>query len=837
MEGLSFDQIDWSNPEAAFDAMGIGQPGGLRMPQIISARACRDQAQTRSVSIYQNYELLNAIVVRHEATLQNRWKKKTKEARRKIVQIAWGAPMSKTHRPDLQDITTGPLPQAHQHTRNNREAFLWPDFNEEDLIKPRTLLLLFEARGRHLPATFAHTDRASCHIGLVSQVLMPAFLNEHVIMFRHTNDARKYAELLNWDDHPDAFDWLNNQIGAHPGEGLLILEIQERILSFLVSCAKQILQNIPEQELLTTSIQPAPPTASENGNGFSTLSIMAGEAPYRVPANIDFGRITSLLGAKRDEAEDHLWSLREDPGYYADCMRDYREHRQEMLKDTRGQKHAVFRKDREDILWGRVVSNVLLKAYLYVDVWTELHNRALDLKQMQADNADRIKPEKDLPQAYLIKLLHFVHHLKQACNGPCNELKTSFVASPPARQYFERAPEDDPLVTKISTQSKSGARMDKPEADITRLFTFLWEGGQNLHLIGLTGVVDEVSRLVDKEPKAQAFLSSYISNIVSELSILSECLRQVYMYQPWASKFEQDIEDNKSELESEYGRTTSPWKNIPASFHDNDVLARYGTVSQRTFYYPVEKRRTSESVEAIRSAEANLDLFWSKVDELTRNKGRGIPGTAARRLLMSRTLQRTPEWVESGKNTKVGTVKASNGADAIIKPLSELYFELEHRSEKAGESSSSQQAPPKVKEKTRGIARPAAEDNAERLLVDVAGEPRAEKRRDIIVDARALKVFKTLFYTPSTTGTPGEVPWTQFLHAMTFVGFHAEKLQGSAWQFIPVDTAMGIERAIQFHEPHPSPKIPFWVARNFGRRLNRAFGWVGSMFKLAEEQK
>ena len=99
------------------------------------------------------------------------------------------------------------------------------------------------------------------------------------------------------------------------------------------------------------------------------------------------------------------------------------------------------------------------------------------------------------------------------------------------------------------------------------------------------------------------------------------------------------------------------------------------------------------------------------------------------------------------------------------------------------------------------------------------------------VDARALKVFRTIFFNPAVTSTPGEITWNDFLHAMTSVGFTVMKLYGSVWQFQP--TKLDVERSIQFHEPHPRGKIPFTTARRYGRRLHRAYGWFGEMFTLS----
>jgi hypothetical protein len=99
-------------------------------------------------------------------------------------------------------------------------------------------------------------------------------------------------------------------------------------------------------------------------------------------------------------------------------------------------------------------------------------------------------------------------------------------------------------------------------------------------------------------------------------------------------------------------------------------------------------------------------------------------------------------------------------------------------------------------------------------------------------------VFKTLFFTPSVTSTPGEVAWSDFLYAMVSMGFVPEKLYGSVWQFSPDPDKLDVDRSIQFHEPHgANTKILYRIARRHGRRLNRAYGWDGSSFILEEKSK
>jgi hypothetical protein len=62
-------------------------------------------------------------------------------------------------------------------------------------------------------------------------------------------------------------------------------------------------------------------------------------------------------------------------------------------------------------------------------------------------------------------------------------------------------------------------------------------------------------------------------------------------------------------------------------------------------------------------------------------------------------------------------------------------------------------------------------------------------------------------------------------------GFAVEKQYGSAWMFTPPATR-GL-RSIIFHEPHPTNKIPFYLARQYGRRLERVYGWSGETFVSA----
>jgi hypothetical protein len=86
-----------------------------------------------------------------------------------------------------------------------------------------------------------------------------------------------------------------------------------------------------------------------------------------------------------------------------------------------------------------------------------------------------------------------------------------------------------------------------------------------------------------------------------------------------------------------------------------------------------------------------------------------------------------------------------------------------------------------------------------------------------------------LFHAPNDGELPRSIRWTEIRNALAKIGFAAEKLHGSAWQFSP--TAIDLPRGIQFHEPHPNSEVPLVLARRYGARLARAYGWDGTMFR------
>lgn len=213
----------------------------------------------------------------------------------------------------------------------------------------------------------------------------------------------------------------------------------------------------------------------------------------------------------------------------------------------------------------------------------------------------------------------------------------------------------------------------------------------------------------------------------------------------------------------------------------------------------------------MQAAERNLDEFWNKVDSQFALKTKLHRHPALRNLLSEqRILRRTPKWAEPD-SARPGNQRMDD-IEELCRPLSQLYFELEHRTQ-ATLGTEKIPVGKKAKAKTRGVPQPT-EAPTETTAQNLNAGHSPDVQPTFTVDKRAYKVFSTLFYKPSKAAQPGEVPWNDFLHAMSVTGFGIEKLYGSAWQFTP--SKLDVERTIQFHEPHPIPKIPFRMMRRYG---------------------
>jgi hypothetical protein len=267
----------------------------------------RKEASERSQNIFNRYETLHGILERHEATLRKRWLKKTRQQRLKVLLNSW-PDMPVSHRPDFETFRKESSVDRNQGTKN-RGSFLWPYINQEDLLSKKTLPLLLNACGHYPPSHFAAADNRAIHLGLVTKSIVPIFLNEHVMILHGVNgNTRDNGRLVDWDEEPEAFDWMVQRKQFLSGEGLIILEIQRRFLEFLIDCSLQLLHDITPSTVTSDefpTLAEPPLKTDQEINGFESLGVMVAEAPYRVPEKLYLSQMESLSSARASAAEGH----------------------------------------------------------------------------------------------------------------------------------------------------------------------------------------------------------------------------------------------------------------------------------------------------------------------------------------------------------------------------------------------------------------------------------------------------------------------------------------------------------------------------------------------------
>ncbi|KAF9043656.1 hypothetical protein BDP27DRAFT_1347016 [Rhodocollybia butyracea] len=842
------DPSIYSDPAKLLTAIGLRVP-----PELPTEEDIKTKATHYSTLIFQNWNDLNHILKLHEETIRKRWAKKTVKQRETLLRAAYPA-IPALHRPDIKALREETLEQRRAGTRF-RDAYLLPELNVEDLVKLKNFYLLINARGRNMPDIFAFADFEKIKIARTSEGVPVPFKNECTIYLTGQKNAKSYGKLVYWNEGPNVFGDMANGVGMLPGAGLIVLEIQHKLLDFLVKVTKSMIHDLP----LTGNYAPDPPPLEDPllDLELSSIAAYATSSMYGVPLQFDLRYLKRLAQAKIEQAQDHLWSLREDPSYFRDVAQEYSEHRLEHLRTVDGKRHPNL---NTAWLWDQIFLSLIGNAYTSVLRWKLIKVQLEELERLRVKYGSKISTGKELPQEYDDCISYLRWFLEQfITTGPIKDLMIGVAGAPPMRKWFNRLPQD-PNSTMIGTQFSSTycncPLSERPEVVV--LISLLFDRIQSIFM-GRYTILDEI------DPR---LCYPWILDYLSEMSTISEFLRQIEMHQPrvgmnttypvdpeYVVPDDPDLSDGQSAL---FERMIEPVTRILAPMKKRDFRGRGpslvdpSTSESNTplrngkFSYPVHKRATQAVIEQMRRAEGELDAFWAKFDGLIERRTGKKPNDLLKEYIDQREVERTPEWVNIPKppTHHVETKSALEDRFALM--------ELEQRTESTlGPEPSAVEGSKrgKTKAKTRGQPVPSTELPSSLQQAPSAPDTHPSSSSPLIpVPRRAYTVFARLFFTPSPDRTPGEVAWADFLHAMTTAGCSAKRLMGSSWMFSRSqngnDTSDesssssedegtgGGSAQIIFHEPHPAANIPIHIVRKHGRRLARRWGWSIDSFVM-----
>lgn len=754
----------------------------------------RREAPQKVQRIFDNFDRLKKIFGAYSSTLSSRWMKRTVPKRKKLLLEAWPG-MSQGHRPDFNAYRRGLKDSRY------RDAYLLPYINLEDLSTPKNLMLLLDARSRHTPDVFAWSDSSTTHMAnAVQSVHVPHAIGHSMLLTgQRTRDT--YGTVVSWSQNKDAAQDMYVGRGFHLGEGLLLLEIQDKLMSFLVRCTKLLLQDMDlndeainammdtSQSLLSVTKGPANSEATE----WRSMMQANTEAAYRVPQQFAVEHLRRLAAAKRDEAEDELWALREDPAYFQEILQDrYQENFESSRKVFTGDITRSIRLKMDGHSLQEACRNLIQNAYKYVVIWDVLLTELEGLERLKTRFEAVISATSPLPDEYheaLAKLgalqeLYKVH--------PMMDLRISSATSQPLQQYhIIRGPDPADYIIDKSSRTPPVLNLIGDALDVNRS-----------QLLGLPKIMDEIERLIRDDVSQRALITPSLAKNLSEVAAFGEISQQLCQHQP-------KIETTK--YESVVMKHAEERANITETTHrilQNASLSRYTTAISR-FDYPSSKKRTQQTVEKMRLEEEKLDEFWQRVDDhFIGHCGKTLHQLLGDRIT-ARELQRTPPWQSL---ERLFTAKSASSSNA---PLSgDPFHSIEPQDE-----------PPllatqvRIKPKTRGEADPTRFPTQATLTEPE--DPSAPTPQTFKLSNRAYKVMSALFPSSTQERQTGKLIWRDFVHAFYKLDFEINSLDGSAWYFEPTWKR---DWPITFREPHPSGEIPFANSRRYASRLTRKYG-------------
>jgi len=696
-----------------------------------------------------------------------------------------------------------------------RSVHLWPFINLEDLVKPDTLLTYINARGRNLPCQFAFADRLSAHVEKPSHYEDSEL---HRMLLFGRNTPRSYGEIQTFSpsDCEGCIVKFTQEVTVKPAHGVQILEIQSRILGFLLRCCQLVLKDHDLDSLFILPSCITPDLAAPANCSITSLAI---EAPYRVPQKLESHRLLQIVKARVAAAEDHIWNIREDPGYFAHELAEWYEHSSAHILDQQRTPHPLVGSSE---LFTYAAADMVVNAYGALVLWNDVHRylKDLDLAERRARSVSSSSRKAALQKSFgWIDRLTF-----EIQNWPMDDLNMGLCASPPLRAGYMR--ESTCFLPRFHEVKTTLTKENTGEQRLHRLFRLLFTPEQH-DMHGLSNIVEEVQRAIEETERG--LLSSWVAQRFSDLAVIVEVRRQLDMLQPCASLFRmgKDVASSCG-CESHMCDITVTEEFDSIRYCIRESADVFTGITPSDLPYPSERRRNETTVKQMRDSERLLDEMWQELD----GRFEGEFGMSLHLLLnrhfqeWDRCLSRTPRW----KAREAAGTQVKAAPKVALSVDSRVLSELDPNARVARPSKSELicETPIKDKLKTRGLASPTA---------TVIPQPKVERKvvfndseSTYIVNKRSLKVFAALFHVESDRQAPHEIPWIDFLYAMGSIGFSTAKLFGSSWQCSPPVDSKTMTQPIQFHEPHPGSKLRFFEAKKMGRRLHRTYGWTGDMF-------
>jgi hypothetical protein len=487
-----------------------------------STTSTKEQATNLSGLVVRLFNKLRATVYNNERSLSRIWGGMEERDREGFLRKVL-PDIPPHHSPDVGASRL--VLEAASIEQRNLDICCRPQINLQDLVKGNSLLDLLFSRIHLTPDRFVMADKTAIKLGLFTDALIQPDVPECTWLFECRENAAgvviTYGRLVSWNDDPSIRSGLtNNNLATTPGLALHILYSQVLILEFLNKVSAEFFAHFKQIEPLHDIIE---------------------SAFYLPPIIPDLRRLEILVAGKRAAAEDHVWALRDDPGYFQAMTWDYYTHQPHHLRDVAGNPCRLPKiHGHEEWIMQSGLEGIVADSVLAFEYWSTLYERVNSTQKLYQSLAGQFQNERDLPRQLHTALVDTYHYLLLGGKYLMEDvIKDSFYCAYQSRTYARRNPtKNDPLgfedLILLDSTPKEDRKTLKSVCDKLSIELSLQnDKDPSTYVLTYMGILQ---RLIDRDPN-YVIISPFCVRYIGGLLTVLHAIHQLDQFLPWASVF------------------------------------------------------------------------------------------------------------------------------------------------------------------------------------------------------------------------------------------------------------------------------------------------------------
>ncbi|KAI0808680.1 hypothetical protein GGR55DRAFT_180431 [Xylaria sp. FL0064] len=731
----------------------------------------------------------------HADLFMSRWKKLNQTKRVKLLRsIAPHMALNPRHyfEGDVEqyDVSLGNM------MRHRTLLLPWMDI-ETLKSHPHILFALLHYRTQYPPQAWAAFNIKQLDFGWKRAHFQVHFSRTWVLVH-----GPRYGELVDWD----------HSVSQSPGtlgfpKAELLFEAQAYLVAVLRDLVLRVLIDVDENVPARTS-KWRELTETRNFRCPNEIELWSSSTfpAFSPPPKFELHRVISLAGARLDTVKDHLWQLQCNPAY----MR-------RQLKLFLGTKANSDPKRRSRLSFFMYLKSEVFSYMMWR--WIEIECKKIEDLRRRFQGSIQLGPS--LPQNYETAFEELEMILVFILNQTGHTLLRDATVSGTLSNWCTIDTSPDQLtVANINFHIPDFDHSKHPLYwDIVHMF--MSSGGSKYELSDNAYLFRDIHyHLSVSRSQEKARVNEYMYRWVADLSAFSEILSSLRLGRPQASSTKFTKADRREEwLLTAIG---SPGMKVDQA----DPLA-HKLLHEFFMAQPAGSSRDLKWLQMSREIRSILNNFWSSMHEDlgASLRRQGISHGEAQQMLEVITASRSADCKE--------TILAEEA-----KILSDIEQGMHIRetpcsfTKPYGKTIETTDIVEPSREKIK--TRPQGENPAEVIISKELTESQTKTLEPgqapalVQISKRALNAIELLFPRTPQEAKRG-LQWTDFVHAMSDMGFAAQHNGGSAVSF----EADGQGRIV-FHKPHPESKLAPVVLQNMGGRMNKWFGWKRENFTLDE---